>query len=166
VKKHIVIICLALVMLPLRGQTQKQHPLSDALVKRLPVAYQEEARKLISLSDEQEFYITALSDEELRMEAFYLIAGKPEGPAFLKEQLEKEPSGAVRASMIPALQRYFSHNPEDRTILEPEQRNTFRLRDADAGSQSRVVAERRQSALPGRRTAIDPIGRQVHFLNI
>jgi tartrate-resistant acid phosphatase type 5 len=94
-----------------------EHPLSEGYVQRLPLSYREETRK-VTLSDVWERFFVGLSDEELRGEVFALLVKKPKGAEFLRAQLEKEPSGDIRAQIFVALEQYFAQHPQDQSVLE------------------------------------------------
>jgi hypothetical protein len=99
-----------------------EHGIPEALINRLPSAYQEKARELVTVPDIMrdsiiDFY-AASQDDEWRGLAFRSIAEKPEGVEFLRAQLDKEPSGLVRAQLILALEKYFADHPQDQAVLE------------------------------------------------
>jgi hypothetical protein len=97
---------------------QPPAPIPEELVKRLPAAYQDEARKLITADDVARRIFFNVADEEWTGLFFRLLAQKPAGPDFMKEQLEKEPSGVIRAQMLMALEKYMAQHPQDQVLLE------------------------------------------------
>jgi hypothetical protein len=56
-------------------------PISEALVHRLPSAYQDEARRVITAPDAFQNFYNHATDEEWRGLAFDAMAGKQEGLA-------------------------------------------------------------------------------------
>jgi tartrate-resistant acid phosphatase type 5 len=93
-------------------------PISEALVHRLPSAYQDEARRVITAPDAFQNFYNHATDEEWRGLAFDAMAGKQEGLEFLRAQLDKEPSGITRAQLFIALEKYFARHPQDQAVLE------------------------------------------------
>jgi tartrate-resistant acid phosphatase type 5 len=93
-------------------------PISETLVQRLPSAYQDEARRVLTAPDAYQNFYNHATDEEWRGLAFGEMAEKPEGVEFLREQLDKEPSGVTRAQLFIALEKYFAQHPQDQAVLE------------------------------------------------
>lgn len=114
-------VCLCVYALPAQVPTGPP-ALPEDLVKRLPVRYQEEARKVSALPDGmKDFWIDyyrSLPDEEWRGEAFALLAQKLEGAEFLEAQLDAEPSGDMRAQIVVSLEQYFAQHPQHQSVLE------------------------------------------------
>jgi hypothetical protein len=110
-------ILLSIFIAGVRAQAPPESPLAEAYVQRLPVAYQEPARKLTASDAWQQFFI-GLSDEELEGEIFALLAAKPDGAEFLSAQLEKEPSGRARAQIVVALEQHLIQHPQEQAMLE------------------------------------------------
>src|SRR5215475_91514 len=94
------------------------HAVPEDLVNRLPTAYRETARKVLTVADDQQRSSSEITDEEWTGLAFGQLAATPEGAEFLKVQLESEPSGQIRAQILLALEQYFTQHSQDQAILE------------------------------------------------
>jgi len=92
--------------------------LSDAILSRVPAAYRDEAKSLLTATAQQQSDLQAGSDEGL---AGWVIAGLAQNRAaasFLLSQLEKEPSPKLRADILQFMRLYWQTHPEARAILE------------------------------------------------
>jgi tartrate-resistant acid phosphatase type 5 len=92
--------------------------LSDAILNRLPAAYREEAKSLVTTPESNQQRWLNLSDEDLTAAVIGQLGRKPEAADFLVAQLEKESSGRLRGQIIDSLGGYWSTHPESRSILE------------------------------------------------
>jgi tartrate-resistant acid phosphatase type 5 len=92
--------------------------LSDAILARLPVAYREEAKSLVTTPEGNQQRWLKLSDEDLTSAVIGQLGRKPEAADFLVAQLEKESSGKLRWQIINSLGGYWSTHPESQSILE------------------------------------------------
>ena len=106
---------------PVFGQKQpKSEPvaLSEEIVRRLPAAYQGEARKFVKATPEDQQEIAKRSDENLAVWTLNDLAYNAEAAEFVVRQLQTESSAKLRATLIAALTGYWQTHPESRNILE------------------------------------------------
>ncbi len=102
--------------------------LSDSLLMRLPAAYRQEAQNLVGGPERYQQRLAAMTDDALVTAVIQALAMKPEASAFLLDQLEKEPSPALRSDIIRSMGKYWDAHPEDEGILQ-----RHLLSDPDAG---------------------------------
>jgi hypothetical protein len=92
--------------------------LSSAILDRIPAAYRDEAKRLVTVSDENQQKWLKLSDDDLTLAIIRQLAETSEGSAFLLAQLERESSGKTRSAIIGSLGKYWASHPESQKILE------------------------------------------------
>jgi tartrate-resistant acid phosphatase type 5 len=93
------------------------HALPEAILTRVPVDYREEAKKL-TMTDAQQASLSRMSTEEV---AAYVVTGlcrRPDTVSFILTELEKEPSGKLRISMLQGLRGYWQSHPAEQKIVE------------------------------------------------
>src|SRR6266446_7526406 len=122
-----VLLALALLALPRVSSTQEQQQakaqpapvaLSEAIVNRLAPAYREEAKSLVTATNEVQARWLKLSDEDLTAAVIGQLSRKPEADEFLLTQLEKEPSAKLRGRIIGSLGGYWASHPQSQALLE------------------------------------------------
>src|SRR6266481_5280640 len=132
-----VLLALALLALPRVSSTQEQQQakaqpapvaLSEAIVNRLAPAYREEAKSLVTATNEVQERWLKLSDEDLTAAVIGQLSRKPDGTEFLLKQLEKEPSPKLRGRIVSSLGGYWAAHPQSQTTLEKHASS-----DSDAG---------------------------------
>ena len=69
-------------------------------IQRLPAAYRNAANTFLHLENENLAHIASESDQKWIDEAIATILRNPDGRSFLIDQLEKEPDGRLRASIL------------------------------------------------------------------
>jgi tartrate-resistant acid phosphatase type 5 len=111
---------LAIALFPLLSfaQSPALHPLSDATLNRVPPDYREQARNLLTVTDEQQASSGRMSADNLASFIVTALCRKPEAAAFLLSQLEKEPSGKLRIAILQGLRTYWASHPEAQKIVE------------------------------------------------
>lgn len=124
-KTILLSLVLALCLGPSAAQDhdgQKAQPvrvaLSTALLERVALAYREEAKSLVTATEENQQRWLKMSDEDLTATVIRQLSGDPNGAAFLVGQLENETSAKTRAAIISSLGRFWRSNPESQKILE------------------------------------------------
>lgn len=117
----------ALLVLPvllLARLSQAQGPLpapialSEDILARVPSAYREEARTMVTATDRVQDSLRKNSDEKLSIWIVNALAGKPEAGDFLIGQLEKEPAPALRSAIIESMHDYWQSHAETQQILQ------------------------------------------------
>lgn len=120
-------LLVAVILVPVRsvaqdhnGQPTQPAPvtLSAPLLERLSAAYRDEAKSLVTATDEVQQRWLKLSDEDLNVAVIRQLSRATNGPAFLLAQLEREPSPKMRSAIIGSLGSYWRSNPESQKILE------------------------------------------------
>ncbi|MGA3186623.1 MAG: metallophosphoesterase [Bryobacteraceae bacterium] len=115
-RKLLLVISLSL---PLFSQGQPAaHPLSDAILNRVLPDYRDQARSLLTATEEQQASALRMSDDNL---AAYIVTGlcrQPEAFGFLLAQLEKEASAKLRIAILQGLRTYWASHPEAQKIVE------------------------------------------------
>ena len=92
--------------------------LSDAILRRVPPDYREEARNTLKLTDDQQQQMAKQPDEALAVSIVRQLAYKPEASDFLVAELEKEPSAKLRSTIIGSLGEYWQTHPDSQKVLE------------------------------------------------
>ena len=92
--------------------------LSDAIVRRLPPDYREEARKLITATTLEQDAMQKRSDESLAISVVRQLAYKPEASDFVLAELEKESSPKLRLTIIGSFGEYWQAHPDSQKVLE------------------------------------------------
>src|SRR6267143_1347170 len=74
--------------------------LSTALLDRVALSYRDEAKLLVTATEENQQRWLKLSDEDLTVTVIRQLSADPNGAAFLVGQLENETSAKTRAAII------------------------------------------------------------------
>jgi tartrate-resistant acid phosphatase type 5 len=100
------------------AQGQPAHPLSDAIIERVPSEYKEQAKQWITATDSQQASLAKMSADQLTASVITDLCRKPEAASFILGQLEKEPSGKLRIAIILGLRSYWLAHPNEQKIVE------------------------------------------------
>jgi tartrate-resistant acid phosphatase type 5 len=96
--------CAAIAQQPSTSTTPSPEQVENA-IQRLPAAYRNAANTFLHLENENLAHIASESDQKWIDESIATILRNPDGRSFLIDQLEKEPDGRLRASILIAAQK-------------------------------------------------------------
>jgi len=104
---------------PRQAQPSPPSPaaLSGDILARVPSAYREEARSMLTATDQVQGSLRRKSDDGLSVWIVESLARKPEAADFLISQLEKEPSPKLRSEIITSLRPHWQLHPETQQIV-------------------------------------------------
>lgn len=93
-------------------------PLSEPILARIPAEYRAEAKEKIRQTEENQQQAEKMPDAELVATVLHVLGDMPSESTFLLDQLEKEPSAALRIDLIRVLEKHWQGNVQDLSVLE------------------------------------------------
>ncbi len=92
--------------------------LSATILDRIVPAYRDEAKSLVTVTEENQQRWTKLSDEDLTANVIGQLSRNPAASDFLLGRLENEQSAKLRSAIMRGLSDYWTKHPEQQKILE------------------------------------------------
>ncbi len=116
----LLIFAAPLISLELTAEAQSKPPsvpLSESILARIPTAYRAEVSAKIRQTEEIQQQAEKMPGDELVATVLHVLGDMPSESTFLLDQLEREPSTALRIDLIQALEKHWQSN-QDLSVLE------------------------------------------------
>src|SRR5438552_6312284 len=116
-RAFLTILLLIPAWLPAKGQASA-NSISDVILTRVPLAYRDETKRRVKLTDDEQEYLTKGTDEQVANWIIGKLARATDSADFLLAQLEKEQSPKLRSQIIRSMREYWQTHPVAQKILE------------------------------------------------